>query len=135
MTDTQTSELGKSPDGDRDASVIDQWIKDGRLAIVGQVRLGKSADGEADAIGLLANRLRERLKLKYSTNCKCGNCQAVYINDLVEAIDFLEWFFLNSERDTRPKDGDALAAPLASSPVTEGHSPDIASAIRSPDNV
>jgi len=34
----------------------------------------------------LVERLRERLKLKYAANCKCGSCQCVPIADLHEAI-------------------------------------------------
>ncbi len=34
----------------------------------------------------IMERLRERMKIKYMGNCKCGHCQLVNENDLAEAI-------------------------------------------------
>lgn len=35
-------------------------------------------------------RLRERQKLKYMGDCKCGHCQLVHINDVIAAADEIE---------------------------------------------
>jgi hypothetical protein len=38
----------------------------------------------------LVERLRERRKLKYMADCKCGQCQCVHIDDVYAAADEIE---------------------------------------------
>jgi hypothetical protein len=38
----------------------------------------------------IVERLKERRKLKYMGNCKCGKCQLVHIDDVYEAADEIE---------------------------------------------
>jgi hypothetical protein len=38
----------------------------------------------------LVERLRERQKLKYVADCKCGHCQFVHIDDVYKAADAIE---------------------------------------------
>lgn len=43
-----------------------------------------------DDVAKLCHELRERQKLKYAGNCKCGCCQLVHEELLRQAIDSLE---------------------------------------------